>query len=88
MQTAHRAETAGAFTRVLDALLRRFGLQAATLFSWPEIERPAILNVETSVPFVTVDGVQGWRNPTLVGWPGIHISLPDNVAVLIAARSN
>ena len=32
-----------------------------------EIERPAILNVETSVPFVTVDGVQGWRNPTLVG---------------------
>ena len=32
-----------------------------------EIERPAILNVETSVPFVTVDGVQGWRNPTLIG---------------------
>jgi hypothetical protein len=37
------------------------------LFSWPEIERPAILNVETAVPFVTVDGVQRWRNPTLIG---------------------
>ena len=64
------------------------GYKLPPYFSWPETERPAILNVETSVAFATVDSVQGWRNPTLVGWPGIHISLPDNVAVLIAARSN
>jgi FkbM family methyltransferase len=30
-----------------------------------EIERPAILNIEKDLPSVTVDGVQGWRNPRL-----------------------
>ena len=30
-----------------------------------EIERPAIMELRDSGPFVTVDGVQGWRNPTL-----------------------
>ena len=30
-----------------------------------EIERPALLNVETENPIVTVDGVQGWRNTNL-----------------------
>lgn len=31
-----------------------------------EIERPAILGVENPVPYVKVDGVQGWRNPRLL----------------------
>jgi FkbM family methyltransferase len=30
-----------------------------------EIERPAILSLQNFVPQVTVDGVQGWRNPRL-----------------------
>lgn len=30
---------------------------------WLEIERPAILDIRGGVPVVTVDGVQGWRNP-------------------------
>jgi len=30
-----------------------------------EIERPAILSLSNGVPQVTVDGVQGWRNPRL-----------------------
>ncbi|MCI0556054.1 MAG: class I SAM-dependent methyltransferase, partial [Anaerolineae bacterium] len=32
---------------------------------WLEIERPAILSLDND-PIVTVDGVQGWRNPTLL----------------------
>ena len=31
-----------------------------------EIERPAILSVNAAGPTVTVDGVQGWRNPALL----------------------
>ena len=31
-----------------------------------EIERPAILSVSAAGPTVTVDGVQGWRNPALL----------------------
>jgi hypothetical protein len=31
-----------------------------------EIERPAILSLANGVPQVTVDGVQGWRNPRLL----------------------
>ncbi|WP_338661537.1 hypothetical protein VQH23_14965 [Pararoseomonas sp. SCSIO 73927] len=31
-----------------------------------EVERPAILNMHDPVRVVTVDGVQGWRNPALV----------------------
>lgn len=31
-----------------------------------EIERPAILSLAGGVPQVTVDGVQGWRNPGLL----------------------
>ncbi len=31
-----------------------------------EIERPAILSLEGGAPQVTVDGVQGWRNPRLL----------------------
>lgn len=31
-----------------------------------EIERPAILSLAGDAPLVTVDGVQGWRNPRLV----------------------
>jgi hypothetical protein len=31
-----------------------------------EIERPAILSLTNGVPQVTVDGVQGWRNPRLL----------------------
>ncbi len=34
-----------------------------------EIERPAILSMAHGVPSVTVDGVQGWRNPELVPSP-------------------
>jgi hypothetical protein len=30
-----------------------------------EIERPAILSLAGGAPQVTVDGVQGWRNPQL-----------------------
>ena len=30
-----------------------------------EIERPAILGIDNDGPMVTVDGVQGWRNPRL-----------------------
>jgi hypothetical protein len=30
-----------------------------------EIERPAILSLSKGIPEVTVDGVQGWRNPRL-----------------------
>jgi Methyltransferase FkbM domain len=30
-----------------------------------EIERPAIISLSGAVPLVTVDGVQGWRNPRL-----------------------
>jgi hypothetical protein len=31
-----------------------------------EIERPALLLIESEGPTVTVDGVQGWRNPSLL----------------------
>ncbi|WP_428390783.1 class I SAM-dependent methyltransferase [Lichenicoccus sp.] len=31
-----------------------------------EIERPAILSVGSAAPVVTIDGVQGWRNPALL----------------------
>ena len=31
-----------------------------------EIERPAILGFSEKGPYVTVDGVQGWRNPRLL----------------------
>jgi hypothetical protein len=31
-----------------------------------EIERPAILQISSGIPAVVVDGVQGWRNPTLL----------------------
>lgn len=31
-----------------------------------EIERPAILSISLTVPTVTVDGVQAWRNPRLL----------------------
>lgn len=31
-----------------------------------EVERPAILAVDARGPYVTVDGVQGWRNPRLL----------------------
>ena len=31
-----------------------------------EIERPAILSLTNGTPQVTVDGVQGWRNPRLL----------------------
>ena len=31
-----------------------------------EIERPAILSLANGIPQVTVDGVQGWRNPRLL----------------------
>ena len=31
-----------------------------------EIERPAILSLGAQQPIVTVDGVQGWRNPRLL----------------------
>lgn len=31
-----------------------------------EIERPAILSLDGGAPTVTVDGVQGWRNPRLL----------------------
>jgi len=34
-----------------------------------EIERPAILRLENGKPFVSVDGVQGWRNPRLDAGP-------------------
>jgi len=30
-----------------------------------EIERPAIISLLGDGPLVTVDGVQGWRNPRL-----------------------
>ena len=30
-----------------------------------EIERPAIFSLEAGLPQITVDGVQGWRNPNL-----------------------
>ncbi len=44
--------------RLFDALLRT---------GWRlEIERPAILSVVGGTPSVTVDGVQGWRNPALL----------------------
>lgn len=43
--------------RVMDTLLEA---------GWTlEIERPAILSIHAGSPLVTVDGVQGWRNPTL-----------------------
>lgn len=43
--------------RIMDTLLAA---------EWKlEIERPAILSVHAGVPQVTVDGVQGWRNPRL-----------------------
>ena len=31
-----------------------------------EIERPAMINLESGTPVVRVDGVQGWRNPYLL----------------------
>ena len=31
-----------------------------------EIERPAILSLANGTPQVTVDGVEGWRNPRLL----------------------
>jgi hypothetical protein len=34
-----------------------------------EIERPAILRIENGQPYVSVDGVQGWRNPRLAAVP-------------------
>jgi hypothetical protein len=44
--------------RLFDSLLRAGWLL--------EMERPAILLMNEGVPQVTVDGVQGWRNPTLL----------------------
>jgi hypothetical protein len=44
--------------RLFAALLKR---------DWRlEIERPAILMVDRTPPVVSVDGVQGWRNPRLI----------------------
>jgi hypothetical protein len=43
--------------RIMDTLL-----EAGWLL---EIERPAILGLSGGAPYVTVDGVQGWRNPRL-----------------------
>jgi hypothetical protein len=31
-----------------------------------EIERPAILSISSGATAVVVDGIQGWRNPTLL----------------------
>jgi len=43
--------------RIMDTLLQA---------GWTlEIERPAILALDAHGPRVTVDGVQGWRNPNL-----------------------
>ena len=43
--------------RIMDTLLQ---------VGWKlEIERPAIFSLETGSPQITVDGVQGWRNPSL-----------------------
>lgn len=44
--------------KILDCLLNAGWLL--------EIERPAILKLTTEKPLVTVDGVQGWRNPRLL----------------------
>ncbi len=52
----------GTHSRQIEGRLFEALLQAG----WQlEIERPAILSVAHSAPSVTVDGIQGWRNPDL-----------------------
>jgi len=52
----------GTHSRQIEGRLFDLLLQAGW---WLEIERPAILSL-TGHPVVTVDGVQGWRNPRLL----------------------
>jgi FkbM family methyltransferase len=53
----------GTHSRQIEGLLFNLLLEDG----WQlEIERPAVLSNSTSVQTVTVDGVQGWRNPRLL----------------------
>jgi len=52
----------GTHSRQIEGLI----LEAMLENDWVlEIERPAILDLDIGGPRVTVDGVQGWRNPNL-----------------------
>ena len=53
----------GTHSRQIEGRIIGLLLQAGWLL---EIERPAILSLAGEHPIVTVDGVQGWRNPGLL----------------------
>jgi uncharacterized small protein (DUF1192 family) len=53
----------GTHSRQIEGSLFSTLLEAGWIL---EIERPALLAIESSGPRVTVDGVQGWRNPRLL----------------------
>lgn len=53
----------GTHSREIEGRLFEYLLGAGWLL---EMERPALLRMQSGVPIVTVDGVQGWRNPRLL----------------------
>lgn len=53
----------GTHSREIEGRLFEYLLNAGWLL---EMERPAILHLPIGAPVVTVDGVQGWRNPKLL----------------------
>lgn len=53
----------GTHSRQIEGRIMEILLDAGWVL---EIERPAIFVIETAGPRITVDGVQGWRNPRLI----------------------
>ena len=53
----------GTHSREIEGRLFEYLLGAGWLL---EMERPALLTLHAGAPIVTVDGVQGWRNPRLL----------------------
>jgi FkbM family methyltransferase len=52
----------GTHSRQIEGRIMTMMLAAGWIL---EVERPAILDFEAGIPFVTIDGVQGWRNPSV-----------------------
>jgi len=52
----------GTHSRVLEGKL----IDTLSTAGWLiEVERPAIISVDSGLPQTTADGVQGWKNPRL-----------------------
>jgi hypothetical protein len=52
----------GTHSRQIEGRIMDILLQSGWIL---EIERPAIFSLQAGIPQITVDGVQGWRNPSL-----------------------